>query len=223
MSNIKFFSFAKITSDKLIYNAGNEKSMDETYKAEAIKVMREIKNIGLNFDERQKINTGSGSWFCKIDSKNILYLVLCTSSYPERHAYGMIQQLQNHLEKLADYGNEDDTSLKFHAKSTMNDLSTKYNDLRKVDKIYEVNQNLQDVQQQMEKNVRNMIDNQTNLENLDSRSQSMKMTSQQLLSNSKELESIMKWRNFKLNLIICFVILGVLAYILVPIIMKYAN
>ena len=52
MSNIKFFSFAKMSSDKLIYNSGNEKSMDETYKTEALKVMKEIKNIGLQFDER---------------------------------------------------------------------------------------------------------------------------------------------------------------------------
>lgn len=220
MSSLKFFSFAKSSGDKMIYNAGNEKSMDEAFKAEGLKVMREIKNIGLQFDERQKINTGSGSWFCKIDAKGIIYLVLAASNYPERHAYAMIQLLQNHLEKLTDYGNEDDTSLKFHAKATMNELCTKYNDLKKVDSISEVQSNLKEVQSKMEKNVRSMIDNQTNLGNLDQRSQSMKMTSQNLLSNSKELESIMKWRNFKLNIMIAFVIIGILAYILIPIISK---
>lgn len=57
----------------------------------------------------------------------------------------MIMQLQSHLEKLADYGSEDDTSLKFHAKTMMNELSSKYNDLKKVDGIYEVQNNLRDV------------------------------------------------------------------------------
>jgi len=52
MSNIKFFSIAKSNSDKLIYHAGNDKSNDDTYKAEAVKIIKEIKNIGLVSDER---------------------------------------------------------------------------------------------------------------------------------------------------------------------------
>ena len=52
MSNIKFFSIAKSSSDKLIYHSGNDKSNDDTYKAEALKIIKEIKNIGLSFDER---------------------------------------------------------------------------------------------------------------------------------------------------------------------------
>lgn len=47
MSNIKFFSITKSASDKIIYNAGNEKSMDETFRIEALKIMKELKNIGL--------------------------------------------------------------------------------------------------------------------------------------------------------------------------------
>lgn len=41
----------------------------------------------------------------------------------------------------------------------MIELSSKYNDLKKVDNIAEVQGNLKEVKGQMEKNVRSMIDN----------------------------------------------------------------
>jgi hypothetical protein len=47
----------------------------------------------------------------------------------------MIDELINCLEKLVNYGQENDTTIKFHVKVSMNELMDKYNNLTKVDKL----------------------------------------------------------------------------------------
>ena len=74
--NVKFFSFSKLNSDKPIYFTTNEKHMDSTYQQESQKVTTEVKNLELKQEEHQKINTSNGSWYCRIDKNDIIYLVL---------------------------------------------------------------------------------------------------------------------------------------------------
>ena len=49
-----------------------------------------------------------GKWYCKKDDKNILYFVLCSKQYPERHIYKAIGELRAHLALIGDYSNEPD-------------------------------------------------------------------------------------------------------------------
>jgi hypothetical protein len=69
-----------------------------------------IKNLALSANERQKISSAFGIWFCIRDQQGIIYFVLCTSNYPERHIYGAIEKLKVHFQQLGDYSTESDVS-----------------------------------------------------------------------------------------------------------------
>ncbi len=64
------------------------------------------------------MKTARGKWYCKEDNKGIAYLCYADTNYPERHAYGLIQKLQDHLSKI-DYEKEEDINLTFHVKGSM--------------------------------------------------------------------------------------------------------
>jgi hypothetical protein len=90
-------------------------------------VLAQLRAIDLRAEERQKINTGNGSWFCKKDDKDVFYLMLTNGSYPERLIYEAIHELRDHLGKLGkNYSTEQDvhnvliqSTLKSHARGVM--------------------------------------------------------------------------------------------------------
>lgn len=60
-------------------------------------------------EERQKINTGNGSWFCKKDDKELIYMMLTNGNYPERLVYEAMNELREQLSKLGkNYASEQD-------------------------------------------------------------------------------------------------------------------
>ncbi len=63
-------------------------------------MLTQLKNIGLSPEERQKITTSNGSWYCKKDDQDMLYMMLTNGSYPERLIYESINELREHLKKL---------------------------------------------------------------------------------------------------------------------------
>lgn len=49
----------------------------------------------------------------------IVWVTLLVQNYPERHAYGLIAELQQELEKLGDYSTMDEANLKMNSKKFM--------------------------------------------------------------------------------------------------------
>jgi hypothetical protein len=68
--------------------------------------MSRLKELELKNDQRQRIFTDNGVWFCKKDDKGIFYFALCTKNYPERHIYAAFSALGAHLAKIGDYSSE---------------------------------------------------------------------------------------------------------------------
>ena len=63
-------------------------SCDETQMAAKIKALRS------KIDEREKLRTGYGVWWVTHDDNDICYGVCTDETYPERHAFGLIQKLK---------------------------------------------------------------------------------------------------------------------------------
>jgi hypothetical protein len=105
MSNIKYFAFAKVSASVPVYGLVLDKTEEEEIKIEVSKVLTQLKTLEIRVDERQKIKSGYGCWYCKKDHKGIIYLALCSPNYPERHIYGAINLLREHLQKIGEYEN----------------------------------------------------------------------------------------------------------------------
>lgn len=56
-----------------------------------------IKSLRSKVDERDKLRTNYGVWYVTYDNNDICYAVCTDESYPERHAYGLIQKLQEKI------------------------------------------------------------------------------------------------------------------------------
>ncbi|CAD8111882.1 unnamed protein product [Paramecium primaurelia] len=219
-NSLKYLAIYRHETEKLIASYLIEAGSEEPLKSESSKVCFELKRNQLRIDERQKIDSTNGSWFCKIDDKGLFYLVLGISTYPERHAYTLIQEIQNEFNRLGNDLLKDDASLKLHIKKPLKDLGLKYNDLVSLDKIYQAQQNVDQTKIVMEDNIKQMINNGQQLDVLSIKAEDLNKNAKSFAKNSAELASIMYWRNMKLKIIIGLIILAGLLYIIVPIIIK---
>ena len=59
-----------------------------------------IKALRSKVDEREKLRTGYGVWWVTHDENDICYAVCTEESYPERHAFGLIQKLKDQVKKM---------------------------------------------------------------------------------------------------------------------------
>lgn len=220
MSNIKFICLTRMSTQNIIYSIINKIDIEEenTVKSESKKVVQQIIHLELSPEERQKIKTQTGNWFCKIDDLGFMYLILSSQNYPERHAYELISQIQKPLKKIANVQEQEDTTIKFNIKTLMAELLTRYDDLDNIDKINQAQARLEEVKIEVEDNVKKILSQQGDLQKLDNQTGNLSDQARQFQKQSHTLETIMLWRRRKLNIIIFLVILGIALYILVPII-----
>ena len=61
-----------VNAEKVGLNSDVERASGEAQRNEANKVLQQLRGLPLEPEERQKINTGSGSWYCKLDDRNIM-------------------------------------------------------------------------------------------------------------------------------------------------------
>ena len=133
----------------------------------------------------------------------------------------MIQEVQNTLSsKLGGYASVDEDTIKKHIKALMNDLVKKFNDLKAIDKIYEVQKNVKETEKIVTKNIEKMFENQAQINDLERSADKLKSESFAFNKNAGELRKIMWTRNLKLKIILAVIIVVVLLCILIPVISK---
>jgi len=76
-------------------------------------------------------------WFVKHDKNDISYALCTSEEYPERHAYGLITELQKVVNEITHAEYETEDNIKAHTKKTATTLASQYNDLKKIDKIHQ--------------------------------------------------------------------------------------
>ena len=63
-----------------------------------IQMASKIKALRSKTDQRDKLRTAYGVWYVTHDKNDISYAVCCEESYPERHAFGLIQKIKEKIE-----------------------------------------------------------------------------------------------------------------------------
>ncbi len=76
MSNLKYIVVYRVDSLKIVNSYVLVSAQEDAFKNESNKVCSQIKDINLQSEERQKINTSNGSWFCKTDGFGLAVLIL---------------------------------------------------------------------------------------------------------------------------------------------------
>lgn len=96
---------------------------------------QKTKALKAKANERDKLKTPYGVWYVTHDDNDIVYALCTSEEYPERHAYGLIQKLQDKIAEINHCEYETEENIKAHTKKLAAELTDKYNDLSKVDKL----------------------------------------------------------------------------------------
>jgi len=219
-SNVRFFAYGRFADNIILGAQAIEKTFEINYKNEAANLIKKLKMLNLAPDERQKCNTQNGAWFCRADSNGLVFMALCNPNYPERHAYNLINEAQEEIEKIPNYYDETEVTISKLAKRVLPSLLKKYDDLSSIDSVHAAQSKANEVQSIMGNNIRGMMDNMQNLETLEKKSSDMQSQAQMFSSDSTKLARIMYIRALKIKIIVVLLVIAILLFIIIPIVKK---
>jgi len=218
--NVRFFAYGRFADNVILGCQAIEKTFEVNYKNEAANLIKKLKMLNLAPDERQKCNTQNGAWFCRADTNGVVFMALCNANYPERHAYNLINEAQEEIEKMPNYYDETEVTISKMAKRVLPSLLKKYDDLASIDSVHAAQSKANEVQSIMGNNIRGMMDNMQNLEVLEKKSTDMQSQAQMFSSDSTKLARIMYIRALKIKIIVVLLVIAVLLFIIIPIVKK---
>ncbi|CEM33425.1 unnamed protein product [Vitrella brassicaformis CCMP3155] len=174
---------------------------------------------------RDKRFFGEGCLYLLADRElTCLYCVgTRTASYPERHAFACLTDLQQAVGGLSEDAQKlsmlDANALTKPLRKPLKELMDTYDRPAKFDKTAEVREKVDNVKDIMQENVKKILESHANIESLEQKTDNLRTSAQQFQRNAVDLRRMMWWRNIKVKIILALVILAIALYILLPIIM----
>ena len=110
--------------------------------------------------------------------------------------------------------NDSTKELNPNGRQKLKEIIEKYQEREKVDKIGEIQNEVNEVKVEVKKNIDKMVENVEDVEKLQQKSNELKDASQEYKNNANEIRKITWWQNFKLWIILIAIVLVVLGIIL---------
>ena len=166
------------------------------------------------YDERNKITSKEENYYFTNLKPNLLFIVLVNNQYPERYVFELINKIIE--ENIPTMVNDETKELNPSGRQALKELVNKYQDIKSISKIAEIQQDVDSLKVDMKKNINKMVESVDDVNELQNKSEQLKLESQDYKKNSVELRKITWWQNCKLWVIIIgIVLLIVLAIVLV--------
>mmetsp|Transcript_2110 Transcript_2110/g.4900 ORF Transcript_2110/g.4900 Transcript_2110/m.4900 type:complete len:237 (-) Transcript_2110:441-1151(-) len=137
-------------------------------------------------------------------SAHCLYAVgIRDAGYPERLAYACLTEVLErvHITQGDALHHLSSLSLTKPLKKPVREIMKRYQ-LADRDKTFEVQTKVEELKENMQDNVRRILETHHNLENLEQRTDNMSRQADQFLKQSVDLRRAIQWRNMKLKLVI---------------------
>lgn len=215
-TNLKYLLIGNTTNKTVL--AEHVVTHDPQTQVEAKQIFEKLCKISdKKYDEQNKIQGARGNYFFTIAYPDIFFIVLADSSYPQRYVFEMINNLIN--EKVATMLN-DRGEITASGRHILKNNIEKYEDLRSISKISEVQEQVDDIRLEMKDNIKIMTKNVENTNVLEEKSLKIKDNALLFKNDAKELKKVTWWQNMKLKIIIAILIIGVILAIVLPIVLK---
>ena len=150
-----------------------------------------------------------------------IYVLVTAPSYPQRTAFKLLGEVSKLVSDK--YGSRLSEAradgLSSGWKKFLQPLATKYDDLSQVEKVFAVQQQVEEVKGVVNENIQQLLKAQDSLDNLQDKSEVLKNEARVFNKQAGDLASAMKWRSRKILLIIICVLIAMVAWVLVPIAM----
>jgi len=187
--HLKFFAIARMSDRAILASECSQKGQEASLVAEAKTILSKVEDIYLKADERQKIRTSNGAWFCTVDQKHISYLVLADSAYPERHAYTLIGELRDELSQMPNYHSESETNVQNFSRKKLFPLLSKYDNLENIDQIIATRNKVNEIKNVMGDSINRLYENRETLDIMDKKSGDLNKLAAGFYNSSHELHN----------------------------------
>lgn len=210
--NIKYLLLGDLDTSKIITEFSTN-LIEAKEKKNANQIFAKIcKSNDRKFEERNKITTKDNCYYFTIQKPNILFIVYVDAAYPERFVFAMIDEIKN--ENILANVDEATKELDPLGRKQLKGIVDKYQDKDKLDKINEIQQDVNDIKVDVKDNINKMVQNIDDVNELQEKSDALKDASKDYHDNAQEVKQITWWQNFKIRIILILIILIVLGLIL---------
>ncbi len=209
---IKYILIGDCSNMKIIteFSSGNP---NQKTKKEINRIFNKLAKLpNKKYDERNKITAKDENYYFMNVKPDLLFIVLANSQYPERYVFELISKIVE--ENIPTMVNDETRELNPSGRQALKELVNKYQDIKNINKIAEIQEDVNAIKIDMKKNINKMVESVEDVNDLQNKSEQLKLESQDYKKNAVELRKITWWQNFKLWIIIIGVVLVLIGIIL---------
>ena len=202
---IKYVLIGDSTTLKIIteFSTGNP---TQKTKKEINRIFNKLAKLpNKKYDERNKITAKDENYYFMNIKPDLLFIVLANNQYPERYVFELISKIVE--ENIPTMINDETKELNPTGRQALKELVNKYQDIKNINKIAEIQEDVNALKVDMKKNIAKMVESVENVNELQNKSEQLKLETQDYKDNSVTLRKLTWWQNAKLWIIIIGVVL----------------
>ncbi len=202
---IKYVLIGDSATVKIIteFSSGN---VDPKKKKEINRIFNKLAKLpNKKYDERNKITSKDENYYFMNVKPNYLFIILVNNQYPERYAFELIAKIME--ENIPTMINDETGELNPSGRQALKELVNKYQDIKSINKIAEIQSGVDSLKVDMKKNITKMVESVDNVNELQNKSEQLKLETEDYKKTSVEIRKLTWWQNCKLWVIIIGIVL----------------
>jgi len=214
---IKYVLIGDSATVKIIteFSSGN---VDPKKKKEINRIFNKLAKLpNKKYDERNKITSKDENYYFMNVKPNYLFIILVNNQYPERYAFELIAKIME--ENIPTMINDETGELNPSGRQALKELVNKYQDIKSINKIAEIQGSVESLKVDMKKNITKMVESVDNVNELQNKSEQLKLESQNYKDSSVEIRKLTWWQNCKLWVIIIGIVLLIILIIVLIVVL----
>ena len=214
---IKYVLIGDAAAVKIIteFSAGN---IDSKKKKEINRIFNKLAKLpNKKYDERNKITSKEENYYFMNVKPNYLFIILVNNQYQERYAFELISKIME--ENIPTMINDETGELNPSGRQALKELVNKYQDIKSINKIAEIQSGVDSLKVDMKKNITKMVESVDNVNELQNKSEQLKLETEDYKKTSVEIRKLTWWQNCKLWVIIIGIVLLIVLIIVLIVVL----
>ena len=214
---IKYILIGDCSNMKIIteFSSGNP---NQKTKKEINRIFNKLAKLpNKKYDERNKIAAKDENYYFINIKPDLLFIVLANSAYPERYAFELVSKIME--ENIPTMVNDETRELNPNGRQALKELVNKYQDIKSINKIAEIQSGVDSLKVDMKKNITKMVESVDNVNELQNKSEQLKLETEDYKKTSVEIRKLTWWQNCKLWVIIIGIVLLIVLIIVLIVVL----
>ena len=210
---IKYLLLGDSSTNKIITEFTSGSSQPKT-KKEINQIFNKLcKSPNKKLDERNKITSKNENYYFTFCKPDLIYIILVNNQYPERYVFELIQKINE--ENIPNMVNDETRELNPSGRQSLKQLIDVYQEPKNINKIAELQSDVDSLKVDMRKNINKMVESVDDVNELQTKSEALKMETDDYKKGSVEVRRITWWQNVKLMIVLGLVVLVLIILIII--------